>query len=158
MSKTIIAIIIIVVVVGVGYWIYHSTLIPEDEVASAEELSQCVEDGDALSAVVEEHLNSCCEGLKEQFPIPDMRVSVGDVCYENGPLSESNVGICIKCGDGICKDHWRYSENPCNCPEDCNGENKSHLSNTEEPCQSTSISGVCEETVKDFPMCKLCAS
>ena len=120
----------------------------------------CVEDGDTFSTAVEGYLDSCCEGLKEWFPIPDTRFSIADVCYENGPPSESGIGICIKCGDGVCGGHWKYDENPCNCPEDCGGKNKSHFSSIEEFCQSNdwklSLSKACEGTSKGFPICKLC--
>ena len=259
MSKTIIAIIVIIIVMGLGYWVYQSTMVPEELtekeqacVNSGGELSTslcckttgdfpnlcligpcgcspdnshqvkicdcgegkcfdgnacvpeinsfndcvdagysilppthpddprvcrtpdgknfleeievkvCAEDGDTFSTVVEEHLDSCCEGLKEWFPIPDTRFSIADVCYEIGQPSKSNIGICIKCGDGICGDHWKYSENPCNCPEDCAGKNKSHFSSVEEFCQSNdwkiSLSKACEEQepIKGSPICELC--
>jgi len=129
---------------------------------SVEELSQCVEDGDTFSTVVEGHLDSCCEGLKEWSPIPDTRFSIADVCYEVGLPSESNIGFCIKCGDGICGKHSIYDENPCNCPEDCAGKNKSMFQSIEEFCQSNdwkmSLSKACEEQepIKGSPICELC--
>ncbi len=128
-----------------------------------EELSQCAKDGETFSRVSNKHLNKCCEGLKEWIPIPDTRFSIADVCYEVGLPSESNIGLCIKCGDGICENHPQYDENPCNCPEDCAGKNKSHFSSIEEFCQSNdwkmSLSKACEEQepIKGSPICELCA-
>lgn len=260
MSKTIIAIIVIIIVTGLGYWVYQSTLAPEGEVASEgskdcvngddcvvfgetgdcncgcynkdnlpsgtggecfcaaptsckcangkcegvfggeinnfdecvdagyaiipptpggytecrtpdgrvfylEEInvSLCARDGEVFSRVSDEYFDSCCEGLKEWIPIPDTRFSIADVCYEIGPPSESNIGLCIKCGDGVCENHLNYDENPCNCPEDCAGKNKSHFSSIEEFCQSNdwkmSLSKACEEQepIKGSPICELCA-
>jgi len=128
-----------------------------------EELSQCTRDGEIFSTVVEKYPDSCCEGLKEWFPIPDTRFSIADICYEVGLPSESNIGLCIKCGDGICENHLNYNENPCNCPEDCAGKNKSMFQNIEEFCQSNdwkmSLSKACEEQepIKGSLICELCA-
>ena len=127
------------------------------------EESLCARNGEIFSRVVEEYPDSCCEGLKEWFPIPDTRYSIADVCYEIGSPSESNLGLCIKCGDGVCENHPQYDENPCNCPEDCAGKNKSHFSSIEEFCQSNdwkmSLSKACEEQepIKGSPICELCA-
>jgi hypothetical protein len=218
MFKKIITIfIVIIIVAGLGYWIYQSTSTPqgitEAEAKSCEidadcvvfgkdgdcncgcfnknyqwekegdcfcaaptsckcinskcegifDETACAEDGDTFSTVVEGHLDSCCEGLKEWIPIPDTRFSIADVCYEVGLPSESNIGLCIKCGDGVCENHPQYDENPCNCPEDCAGKNKSHFSSIEEFCQSNdwkmSLSKACEEQepIKGSPICELCA-
>jgi hypothetical protein len=124
------------------------------------EVKVCAKDGERFSITDDGYPDRCCEGLKEWSPIPDTRFSIADECYEIGPPSESNVGICIKCGDGICGKHLIYDENPCNCPEDCAGKNKSHFSSVEEFCQSNdwkiSLSKACEETFKGFPICELC--
>ena len=128
---------------------------------SMEELSQCAKDGEQFSTANNEYPDHCCEGLKEWIPIPDTRFSIADVCYEVGSPSESNIGLCIKCGDEVCENHLNYDENPCNCPEDCAGKNKSHFQNIEEFCRSNdwkmSLFKACEETIKDFSICKLCA-
>jgi hypothetical protein len=130
-----------------------------DEIDS---FNECADDGDTFSAVVEGYPDSCCEGLKEWFPIPDTRFSIADACYEVGSPSESNIGLCIKCGDGICENHLQYNENPCNCPEDCAGKNKSMFQSIEEFCQSNdwkmSLSKACEEQepIKGSPICELC--
>jgi len=127
-----------------------------------EELSQCAKDGEIFSRVSDQYLDSCCEGLKEWIPIPDTRFSIADVCYEVGSPSESNIGLCIKCGDGVCENHLNYDENPCNCPEDCAGKNKSMFQSIEEFCQSNdwkmSLSKACEEQepIKGSPICELC--
>lgn len=126
------------------------------------EESLCARDGEVFSTVVEEYPDSCCEGLKEWFPIPDTRFSIADVCYEVGSPSESNLGLCIECGDGVCESHLNYDESPCNCPEDCAGKGKSMFSNIEEFCLSNdwniSLSKACDdqEDIKDSPICGLC--
>ena len=136
-------------------WRCTGALPPETE---EEDLSQCAEDGGLLREPDE----YCCEGLKEWSPIPDTRFSIADVCYEVGSPSESNIGMCIKCGDGICENHPIYDENPCNCPEDCAGKNKSMFQGIEEFCQSNdwkmSLSKACEEQepIKGSPICELC--
>jgi len=127
-----------------------------------DDASLCARDGEVFSRVSDQYLDSCCEGLKEWSPIPDTRFSIADVCYEIGQPSESNIGLCIKCGDGVCENHPQYDENPCNCPEDCAGKNKSHFSSIEEFCQSNdwkmSLSKACEEQepIKGSPICELC--
>ncbi len=125
------------------------------------DVSLCAKDGEMFSVSVdrEEYPDGCCEGLKE-WPIPDTRLSIADECYEVGQPSQALYNICIKCGDGVCGQHLVYDENPCNCPEDCAGKDKSHFSSVEEFCNSNdwnlSISQACEETIKDSPICKLC--
>ncbi len=127
------------------------------------ELSQCAKDGEQFSMIDDGYPDQCCEGLKEWSSIPDTRFSIADVCYEIGQPSESGIGLCIKCGDGVCESHLVYDENPCNCPEDCAGENKSHFPSIEEFCQSNdwkvSLSEAClnQETIKGSPICELCA-
>jgi len=120
----------------------------------------CADNGEVFSVVDEKYPDSCCEGLKEWLPIPDTRFSIADACYEVGSPSESNMGLCIKCGDGVCENHLTYNENPCNCPEDCAGKGKSMFSSIEDFCQSNdwnlSLSKACEETIKDSPICELC--
>jgi len=140
-----------------------NTCVPDDKNFLEEiEVNACAKDGETFSTVVEGHLDSCCEGLKEWTPIPDTRFSIADVCYEVGQPSESNIGLCIKCGDGVCGKHPIYDENPCNCPEDCAGKNKAHFSSIEEFCQSNdwkiSLSKACEEQepIKGSPICGLC--
>ncbi|GAH98853.1 unnamed protein product, partial [marine sediment metagenome] len=75
---------------------------PDGKVFYFEEInvSLCAKDGEAFSRVSDKYLDSCCEGLKEWLPIPDTRLSIADECYEVGQPSESNIGFCIKCGDG----------------------------------------------------------
>ena len=123
----------------------------------------CAKDGEVFSTVSDKYPDQCCEGLKEWLPIPDTRFSIADVCYEVGSPSESGRGLCIECGNGVCENHLNYDENPCNCPEDCAGKGKSMFSSIEEFCQSNdwnlSLSKACEEqeTIKDSPICELCA-
>ena len=128
-----------------------------EEITDTEELSLCAKEGEQFSSVFKnEYPEHCCEGLEEWHSGMDTRVSIADECYETGLLAGSPVGTCIKRGDGICGD----AESPCNCPEDCKGKNKSNFSSAEEFCQSNywkiSLSKTCEETIKDFPICKLC--
>ncbi len=115
----------------------------------------CVKDGELLK----ESDEYCCEGLKE-WSIPDTRLSIADICYEVGEPSKILARMCIECGDGVCGKHLMYDENPCNCPEDCKGKSKSQFQSIEEFCQSNdwkiSLSKMCEETIEDSPICKLC--
>ena len=116
----------------------------------------CAEEGEQFSQVYEEYPEHCCEGLKEWQSGFDTSISVADECYETGIPSGLPVGTCIKCGDGICGD----IENPCNCPDDCIGKDKSDFPSIEECCQSNdwnqTFSKACEETIKDFQLCELC--
>ena len=144
---------------------YTECRTPDGKVFYFEEIivSPCAKDGEVFSRASDQYLDSCCEGLKEWIPIPDTRFSIADVCYEVGSPSESNIGLCIKCGDGVCENHPQYNENPCNCPEDCAGKNKSMFQSIEEFCQSNdwkmSLSKACEEQepIKGSPICELCA-
>ena len=138
---------------------YTECRTPDGKVFYFEEISVslCAKDGELLREPDE----YCCEGLKE-WPIPDTRFSIADICYEVGQPSEILMRMCIKCGDGICGKHLMYDESPCNCPEDCKGKNKSMFQSIEEFCQSNdwkiSLSKACEEqeTIKGSPICKLC--
>jgi len=143
------------------FFTFKISEVSEEEVA-LEGSKDCAKDGETFSRESDKYLDSCCEGLKEWTPIPDTRFSIADKCYEIGPPSESNIGLCIKCGDGVCENHPTYDENPCNCPEDCAGKNKSHFSSNEKFCQSNdwkmSLAKACEgETFKGFPICEVCA-
>ncbi len=115
----------------------------------------CAKEGEQFSQLYDEYPENCCEGLTEWDSGMDTRISIADKCYETGLPAGYPVGTCINCGNGICED----IENPCNCPEDCEGKNKSDFLNIEEFCQSEdwnqTFSRACEET-KDFPICKLC--
>jgi len=67
-SKTIIAIIIIIIVAVVGYWIYQSILIPEEE--TAEEFCIKTETGEKLSLIEAEQIainSECGDRLKENY-------------------------------------------------------------------------------------------
>jgi len=226
MSKTIITIIIIIIVAGLGYWVYQSTSEPETseefciktetgerlslteakQIALASECGErlkdtyicnedtgtwwidldiekegcnpacvinvvtkeavinwrcmgvltCAKEGEQFSQVYEDYPEHCCEGLKEWHSGFDTSISIADECYETGLPAGFPVGTCINCGNEICED----IENPCNCPEDCAGKNKSHFSSIEEFCQSEdcnqTFSEACEDIIEDFPICKLC--
>jgi len=77
MSKTIIAIIIIIIVAGLGYWIYQSTLAPE--------LETCAKEGEQFSSVYkDEYPEHCCQGLTEWHSGFDTSISIADECYETG--------------------------------------------------------------------------
>lgn len=124
-----------------------------------EEPESCAKEGEQFSSVYkDEYPEHCCEGLTEWHSGFDTRISIADECYETGLLAGSPVGTCINCGNGICED----IENPCNCPEDCKGKNKSDFLSIGEFCQSEdwsqTFSEACEEIIKDFPICELCIS
>ena len=118
--------------------------------------SLCAEEGEVFSAVFDELPDTCCEGLKEWSSGMDTGISIADECYETGLVAGSPVGVCIRCGDGICGNF----ENPCSCPEDCKGKDKSNFLSIEDFCKSDdwdqSISKACEGTIKDFTICELC--
>jgi len=85
-----------------------------------------------------------CEGIEDICCLPDECLGAGETYYpifgiccaglvtidSNGLMEnwgDENPGVicmancwsqtCAPCGDGVCQPH--YSENPCNCPEDC---------------------------------------
>jgi len=122
-------------------------------------LLSCAKEGEQFSSVYkDEYPEHCCEGLTEWHSGFDTRISIADECYQTGLLAGSPIGTCINCGNGICED----IENPCNCPEDCKGKNKSDFLGIGEFCQSEdwsqTFSKACEETIRDFPICELCIS
>jgi len=55
----------------------------------------------------------CCEGLKPVFPyeLPD------GTCLDPKDDTRSGSPVCAPCGNGKCEKG--YSEDKCNCPEDC---------------------------------------
>lgn len=82
----------------------------------------CAEQGEQFSWVyTNEYPEHCCEGLTEWEEGMDTRISVADECYDTGLVSGNPVGRCIECGNQACEDY----ENPCNCYEDCAGEDMS---------------------------------
>jgi len=120
-------------------------------------LLSCASEGEAFSSVYEDYPDHCCEGLTEWHSGMDTSISIADECYQTGRLAGSPVGTCINCGNGICED----IENPCNCPDDCLGKNKSDFLSVEDFCQSEDwtqiFSEACQEgIIRDFPLCKLC--
>ena len=55
----------------------------------------------------------CCNGLKSVFPyeLPD------GTCISSKEDTRVGAPICAPCGNGKCEKE--YSEDKCNCPEDC---------------------------------------
>jgi len=55
----------------------------------------------------------CCNGLKSVFPyeLPD------GTCINPKEDTRAGAPICAPCGNGKCEKE--YSEDKCNCPEDC---------------------------------------
>ena len=149
-KSLIIGIVILALVILLGIYFYPSLIKVEEE----EKLVACAKEGETFSLAYKgEH---CCEGLTEWYSGLDTSISIADVCYETGLLAGAPVGTCINCGNGICED----IENPCNCPEDCKGKNKSNFLSIEEFCQSTSwnqtFSKACQKGYIDLPICKFC--
>lgn len=89
MSKTIIAIIIIIIVAGLGYWIYQLTSTPEEEVVS-EGNKDCVNDDDC---VVFGKTGDCNRGCYNKGNLPS---GSGGECFCAAPIS-------CKCVDGKCE-------------------------------------------------------
>ncbi len=119
----------------------------------------CADEGENYSQVyIDEYPGNCCEGLTEWASGMDTRISIADECYETGLLAGSPIGTCINCGNKICE----YFENPCNCPADCKGKNKSDFHSIQEFCQSDywtlTFSEACKETISNLPLCDLCPS
>ncbi len=119
----------------------------------------CAKEEEQFSVVYDEYPGHCCEGLTEWHSGMDTKISIADECYETGLVAGSPVGTCINCGNGICEE----IENPCNCPEDCIGKNRSDHLSIEEFCQSDiwnkTLSDACQEgypEVSDLPICELC--
>jgi len=117
----------------------------------------CAKEGEQfLSVHKDEYPERCCKGLTEWNSGFDTSISIADECYETGLPAGFPIGTCINCGNGVCED----IENPCNCPEDCKGKNKSDFLSIEEFCQSEAwsqtLSGACQEGIIDLPICRLC--
>ena len=100
MSKAIIAIIIIIIVAGLGYWVYQSTMAPEEEVVS-EGSKDCVNDDDC---VVFGETGDCNCGCYNKDNLPS---STGGECFCSAPIDCK----CIngKC-EGIFEGEMSYSE------------------------------------------------
>ena len=80
MPKTIIAIIIIIIVAGLGYWVYQLTLAPEEEVIS-EGSKNCVNDNDCVVFGETGNCNCGCYN-KDSLPSP-----TGGECFCLVPTS-----------------------------------------------------------------------
>lgn len=89
MSKTIIAIIIIIILAGLGYWVYQSTFAPEEEVVS-EGSKNCVNDDDCI---VFGKTGDCNCGCYNKNNLPS---GTGGECFCLAPDS-------CKCVEGLCE-------------------------------------------------------
>lgn len=89
MSKKIITIIIIIIVAGLGYWIYQSTFVPGEEVES-EGSKNCVNDNDC---VVFGKTGDCNCGCYNKDNLPS---STGGECFCAAPID-------CKCVDSKCE-------------------------------------------------------
>ncbi len=89
MSKTIVTIIVIIIVAGLGYWIYQSTLAPEEE-AISEGSKNCVNDNDC---VVFGETGDCNCGCYNKDNLPS---GTGGECFCAAPTS-------CKCIEGLCE-------------------------------------------------------
>jgi hypothetical protein len=78
-------------------------------------IENCAKEGEMFSPVYSQYPKHCCSGLTEWMSGMDSRIVQNGKCVETGLLKGSPIGICIKCGDGICS----LNENICNCPQDC---------------------------------------
>ena len=95
--------------------------------------------------------NDCCEGLTDVFI--EGFVSINDVCYETGVVTEISGGVCSDCGNGICED----VENVCSCPEDCKGKNLSDFNTPWDFCESEEYNLYCDkDNLEDSELCSLC--
>jgi hypothetical protein len=115
----------------------------------------CASEGEEFSMVYDEYPDVCCNGLTAWDAGFDTRISIDDECYSTGLVAGNPIGVCINCGNDICED----LENPCNCPEDCVGEEKSDYSNVEEFC-ADEYDNYCDEVFtgegSNEELCGLC--
>ena len=88
MPKTIIAVIILIVVVGLGYWFYQSTLAPEE---LTEKEQACIDSGGEITTTL------CCESTGD---FPDLCVVGACSCV---PEDSHEVKTC-DCGTDKCFD------------------------------------------------------
>ena len=91
---------------------------------------KCAKEGESFSKVYRNYPSSCCKGLKEWNSGFDTTISIEDKCYATAQLSGNPVGTCINCGNNICEE----IENPCNCPIDCLGKEKSDYLTIQDFC------------------------
>ncbi len=95
------------------------------------QIADCAAENESYSEVYGQYPDACCEGLTAYPSGMDVNVSITDICYTQGhPPRGVPVGVCIKCGDGVCGD----AEHPCNCPDDCTGQGKSEYDSQEAFC------------------------
>ncbi|UCD07154.1 MAG: eight-cysteine-cluster domain-containing protein, partial [Candidatus Aenigmatarchaeota archaeon] len=115
---------------------------------------ECAEEGEQFSGVyTNEYPEHCCEGLTEWEAGMDTRISIADECYETGLLAGSPVGRCIECGNQVCEEY----ENPCNCPDDCVGKNRSTYLTVDAFCDGWGYLNFCEHIDElNLELCSLC--
>lgn len=106
MSKTIITIIVIIIVAGLGYWIYQSTLVPEEK-AISEGSKDCVNDNDCVVFGETRDCNCGCYN-KDNLPL-----GTGGECFCAAPTS-------CKCVNGKCE--GVFEEDQAILPEEEEGE------------------------------------
>lgn len=116
----------------------------------------CAKEGERFSIVYkDEYPQECCAGLTEWYSGMDTRISIADICYETGMEAGSPIGTCINCGNNICEE----LENPCNCPEDCFGKNKSEYLSLVDFCEKD-FNHYCDPnyspSILELKLCKLC--
>lgn len=79
-----------------------------------ENCSDCVKEGESNGGGISPSSDTrkCCGGLTSVYSglLYNNNTGKCEDSFTDGP------NICIKCGDGICRD----KENICNCPQDCN--------------------------------------
>lgn len=79
-------------------------------------ISGCAKEGQSYSGVfTDKYPSVCCDGLIGFMSGMDTRKVVDGKCIATGMESGYPVGICIKCGDGVCG----TGESVCSCPKDC---------------------------------------
>ncbi|MDD5111796.1 MAG: hypothetical protein PHG85_04580 [Candidatus Altiarchaeota archaeon] len=112
----------------------------------------CSKEGEYVSMVsdyVDMYPVECCEGLTPWWSGMDDGIAVDETCYESGKAADRPVGVCIRCGDGVCGD----LESVCSCPEDCTGKGKSM---TAKQFCSMLYRRYCDEDNAYLPLCQLC--
>jgi len=112
----------------------------------------CAKEGELISFINSGYPTECCAGLTEWPSGMSTYISVADRCFETGRMAGSPVGTCINCGNGVCES----IENPCNCPKDCIGKERSTYKTVAEFCDLGYKTYCSNEIARDLPLCKLC--
>jgi len=109
MSKKIIAIIIVIIVVGLGYWIYQSTLTPEEENKETEQTEETEETEKAYILTLMNQISDIIGIDRDPTPTEAMAITVKWNTEEDGEMEYNGIGYGI--GDVIGSETIRSQHN-----------------------------------------------